>query len=386
AIRIGDDSNNPVYASVTWPITVPQTGRYKVYGTWNSGSSRASNAKYTINAGPNQHTSIQNQRLNGGQWNLLGEYSFDIADNQNGQNNVSLSAEANGYLIADAIKLELVEDNQPAPSGLFFIHNDHLGTPKRLTDTQGQVVWSLQTTPFGEIHEEIANGITLLNGFPGQYRDSETDLSYNYYRDYDPSIGRYIESDPVGLGGGLNTYGYVGGNPVGYLDPYGLEIAVQVHEVAAGNYHSSIILTPEYQANYQNNPLFTNVNSDGKLYATLGAGSQGIPSINAELVSAPNRPTDLDLSTKVESATLALPPGYSEAMMINKLLSMDRRYCDNLFYELFPEPKSVMNGYNSNSYISGLVGAAGMIAPLLSHKVPGYNNPLPFDEFTCGCQ
>jgi hypothetical protein len=211
-------------------------------------------------------------------------------------------------------------------------------------------------------------------------------LSYNYYRDYDPSIGRYIESDPVGLGGGLNTYGYVGGNPVGYLDPYGLEIAVQVHEVAAGNYHSSIILTPEYQANYQNNPLFTNVNSDGKLYATLGAGSQGIPSINAELVSAPNRPTDLDLSTKVESATLALPPGYSEAMMINKLLSMDRRYCDNLFYELFPEPKSVMNGYNSNSYISGLVGAAGMIAPLLSHKVPGYNNPLPFDEFSCGCQ
>ena len=166
-IRIGDDSNNPEYASVTWPITVPQTGRYKVYGTWNSGSSRASNAKYTINAGPNQHTSIQNQRLNGGQWNLLGEYTFDIADNPNGQNNVSLSSEANGYLIADAIKLELIEDNQPTPSGLFFIHNDHLGTPKRFTDTQGQVVWSLQTTPFGEVHEEIANGITLLNGFPG---------------------------------------------------------------------------------------------------------------------------------------------------------------------------------------------------------------------------
>jgi RHS repeat-associated protein len=157
---------------------------------------------------------------------LLGEYSCDIADNQNGQNNVSLSAEANGYLIADAIKLELVEDNQPAPSGLFFIHNDHLGTPKWLTDTQGQVVWSLQPPPFGEIHEEIANGITLLNGFPGQYRDSETGLSYNYYRDYDPSIGRYIQSDPIGLEGGLNTYGYVGGNPLIYIDPLGLESAI----------------------------------------------------------------------------------------------------------------------------------------------------------------
>jgi RHS repeat-associated protein len=193
-----------------------------VYGTWNSGSSRASNAKYTINASTTEYTSLQNQQIDGGQWNLLGEYRFDIADNANGQNNVSLSAEANGYLIADAIKLELIEENQPAPSGLFFIHNDHLGTPKRLTDTQGQVVWSLQTTPFGEIYEEIANGITLLNGFPGQYRDSETGLSYNYYRDYDPSIGRYIQSDPIGLGGGLNTYGYVGGDPISKVDPIGL--------------------------------------------------------------------------------------------------------------------------------------------------------------------
>jgi RHS repeat-associated protein len=222
ASRIGDDSNNPEYASVTWPITVPQTGRYKVYGTWNSGSSRASNAKYTINAGPNQQTSIQNQRLNGGQWNLLGEYTFDIADNRNGQNNVSLSAEANGYLIADSIKLEPIEENPPIPSGLFYIHNDHLGTPKRLTDTQGQVVWSLQTTPFGEVHEEVANGITFLMGFPGQYRDSETGLSYNYYRDYDPSIGRYVQSDPIGLGGGVNTYGYVEGNSVSLIDPNGL--------------------------------------------------------------------------------------------------------------------------------------------------------------------
>jgi RHS repeat-associated protein len=57
---------------------------------------------------------------------------------------------------------------------------------------------------------------------PGQYYDAETGLNYNYYRDYDPTIGRYIESDPIGLQGGLNMYGYVGGNPIGDSDQEGL--------------------------------------------------------------------------------------------------------------------------------------------------------------------
>ena len=110
-----------------------------------------------------------------------------------------------------------------ATTGLYYIHNDHLGTPKLLTDAEQNVVWEIHTTPFGEVHQDIANGIANIKAFPGQYRDRETGLSYNYYRDYDPSVGRYIQSDPIGLGGGLNTYGYVGGNPVGFVDPLGLE-------------------------------------------------------------------------------------------------------------------------------------------------------------------
>ena len=109
-----------------------------------------------------------------------------------------------------------------AQTAIYYIHPDHLGTPQVMTDANQTVVWQADYDPFGEaniIVETVTNNVR----FPGQYFDQETNLHYNLNRDYDPGIGRYIESDPIGLEGGNNTYAYVGNNPIVRTDPLGLK-------------------------------------------------------------------------------------------------------------------------------------------------------------------
>ncbi|MBL4580902.1 MAG: RHS domain-containing protein, partial [Gammaproteobacteria bacterium] len=117
------------------------------------------------------------------------------------------------------ISLSLVSTAVKAED-LYFIHNDHLGTAQVITDKDQAVVWQGDYQPFGEVEETIAV-VENPTRFPGQYFDQETGLHYNWMRDYDPVLGRYLQSDSIGLGGGINTYGYAGQNPVRYYDPTG---------------------------------------------------------------------------------------------------------------------------------------------------------------------
>jgi len=105
---------------------------------------------------------------------------------------------------------------------------DHLNTPRLVADTAGTTVWRWdQQEPFGNSpanEDPDANSVAfdLPLRLPGQRYDAATALHYNYFRDYDPSIGRYEESDPIGLRGGLNTYAYVSGDPLHAIDQFGL--------------------------------------------------------------------------------------------------------------------------------------------------------------------
>ena len=102
-----------------------------------------------------------------------------------------------------------------------------MNTPRLITDAAGTVVWRWDNEdPFGNnAPNENPNGVgnfTCNLRLPGQYFDRETNLHYNYFRDFDPSIGRYVQSDPIGLRGGINTFGYARSSPIFAIDPFGL--------------------------------------------------------------------------------------------------------------------------------------------------------------------
>ena len=104
----------------------------------------------------------------------------------------------------------------------YYYQNDHLGTPQKLLNQSGVVVWSATYDSFGKATVDAASTVSNNLRFPGQYEDGETGLHYNWMRYYDPLRGRYVTSDPIRLLGGVNFYIYVGGNPLAGIDPKGL--------------------------------------------------------------------------------------------------------------------------------------------------------------------
>ncbi|MEQ1581468.1 MAG: RHS repeat-associated core domain-containing protein [Steroidobacteraceae bacterium] len=112
---------------------------------------------------------------------------------------------------------------------VYYVHTDHLNTPRRISrPSDNVIVWRWDSDPFGttaasQDPDGDSTNFVYNFRFPGQYYDAETGLNYNYFRDYVSQTGRYVESDPIGLEGGLNTFAYVGSAPTAGFDEFGLE-------------------------------------------------------------------------------------------------------------------------------------------------------------------
>lgn len=122
------------------------------------------------------------------------------------------------YVYLNGAPLAMIDDG--SPEVVTYLHVDHLGTPKFGTNSGGTQVWSWAPDAFGI--GSPSGSVTVNLRFPGQYHDAESGLHYNWNRYYNPAIGRYITSDPIGLAGGMNTFGYVAQNPVNWTDSQGL--------------------------------------------------------------------------------------------------------------------------------------------------------------------
>jgi RHS repeat-associated protein len=144
---------------------------------------------------------------------LLGEYS------------------STGALVEETVWLGDTPVATLRPSGstvaLYYLEADHLNTPRQGTrPSDNKQMWTWFSDPFGTSaanSNPAGAGAFIYNlRFPGQIYDSQAGLQQNWNREYDPAVGRYAESDPIGLRGGINTYVYVKGRPTGSIDPSGL--------------------------------------------------------------------------------------------------------------------------------------------------------------------
>jgi RHS repeat-associated protein len=204
--------------SFTWTPDIQSAGDYQLYARWTASSANSGAAQYTVVHGGGTSLVTVNQKQNGGQWSLLGTWSFAPGAGHQ----VTLTASSDGNVVADAIKLV---GTGPAPANLVYLHTDQIGLPQKITDATGALVWDRVQDPFGRQVSLTNSGIDTALRFPGQQADPDTGFAYNYYRDYDPTLGRYIQADPIGLAGGINRYAYVSGNPVRFSDRRGLDSA-----------------------------------------------------------------------------------------------------------------------------------------------------------------
>ena len=128
--------------------------------------------------------------------------------------------DTNGNVLNEYIYLGSTPIAMTTSSKTYKVYADHLNTPRRVVDENNNIVWKWESRPFGETKPTGTLEFNLR--FAGQYFDNETGIHYNINRDYNPIIGRYIQSDPIGFDGGFTTFAYVNGNPIMFVDLEGL--------------------------------------------------------------------------------------------------------------------------------------------------------------------
>jgi RHS repeat-associated protein len=196
-----------------------------------------------------------------------------------------------GTLIEETIWMDDTPVAVIQPSGttvaIYYVHTDHLNTPRKVTrPSDNGLMWRWDPDTFGSLQPNPnpagLGAFTYNLRFAGQYFMNESQLFTNGFRTYDPITGRYLESDPIGLGGGINTYGYVGGNPISATDPtgqlaglpvvfYELYLAYRDYRAAAAVVSMAVAATSSSPQAAKNCPQEEDCGDDSRLGAYMKA-------------------------------------------------------------------------------------------------------------------
>jgi RHS repeat-associated protein len=227
-------------------------------------------------------------------------------------------------------------------------HVDHLNTPRLVTNDQQQAVWRWdQQEPFGvNVPDENPSGLGTFDlplRLPGQYFDKETNLHYNYFRDYDPSIGRYGESDPIGLRGGLNTYAYGLSSPLVQIDPEGLDVTLYCRAAGGtfGRYsHCFVHVTCPPQG----------IDEVLSLFGKPPYGIGGLPSVSFKASASPMEGGPLEDDPNA--------PGQYSAVIAPQRANCDCDYEKSVISRFYRAPATQSYGgtrWNSNTFAQMLI-------------------------------
>ncbi len=267
-----------------------------------------------------------------------------------------------------------------------YNHEDQSGSVIATTNSSGTVTNQYSYSPFGESSTFTASGF----GYTGQRFDSELGLYYLRARYYYPSLGRFLQPDPIGYSGGLNLYTYVVNDPLNLYDIFGLEPTAYLvyHPVAHTMFmHLSLLVTDP------------DIENDPKAY-TISAGPSGkFPFLGKLIVRSGNLPNNAPINgspaykdlqdqlmyirRNTQAKIKLIPPvGVSEAEYIARLNEAAQLYQNNIQYSLFPHN---LKTANSNTFAKYLINHAGGIIPTLplpvrfpgwTKTLPGYSNPV----------
>ncbi|MFA4842824.1 MAG: RHS repeat-associated core domain-containing protein [Candidatus Omnitrophota bacterium] len=265
----------------------------------------------------------------------------------------------------------------------YYYHYDGLGSVTNLTDSSGATVETYSYDAFGK--PSIASSIGNRFMFTGREYDSETGLYHYRARAYSPTLGRFLQRDPIGYWDSFNLYQYCRDNPVNSIDPLGLWVAIGEKPIGPGS-HTVIILHPDNESDFKNNksiPWYKN--SKGEREATLSANPNWRPNLDSlygNLTAYPSNKSDRPSKLK-NIQRIQDPLGRSDTQLIKAIINSANKYQNNLPYDPVPavEDPSVPQPYNSNSYTRGILKDAGIPnPPNLPGGQPGWDMPIPLGE------